>query len=140
LPDFKFRYTFGYDLKIKTMETNITNPTPSHNGRTIAGIIILIIGGILLIQQFNLFFIPDWLFSWPMWMIAYGLYMGGKYNFKKAIWIWLVVMGGAFLLTENIDNAENVVWPITIIGVGTWMVLKNRHTGTKYQATPYKEI
>ncbi|MDF2433439.1 MAG: hypothetical protein JWP44_3070 [Mucilaginibacter sp.] len=92
-----------------------------------AGIIILIIGGILLINQLNLFFIPGWLFSWPMWMIAYGLYMGGKYNFKKPIWIYIIVLGCAFLFTENIDNAGRFIWPVTVMGLGTWMVLKNHN-------------
>ena len=83
------------------METIIENPNKPHNGRTMAGIIILIIGGILLINQLDLFFLPHWLFSWPMWIIAYGVYMGGKYNFRKPIWIWMVVLGTAFLLTDN---------------------------------------
>jgi hypothetical protein len=124
------------------METNIANPNKSHNGRTMAGIIILIIGGILLVDQLDLFFIPNWLFSWPMWMIAYGLYMGGKYNFRKPIWIWVIVLGTAFLLTENVDNAENFVWPVSIIGLGAWMVLKhNRHPEAEYpQNNNLKEI
>ncbi len=123
------------------METNISNQNTSHNGKTMAGIIILIIGGILLINQFDLFFIPHWLFSWPMWMIAYGLYMGGKYNFRKPIWIWIIVLGTAFLFTENINNADRVVWPVTIIGVGLWMVTKhNNRVDAQYPGNKYKEV
>jgi hypothetical protein len=123
------------------METNISNQNTSHNGKTMAGIIILIIGGILLINQLNLFFIPNWLFSWPMWMIAYGLYMGGKYNFRKPIWIWIIVLGAAFLFTENISNAERVVWPVTIIGLGLWMVTKqNNRVDAQYPSNKYKEV
>ena len=66
------------------MRTFIEHQNVSHNGRTIAGIIILIIGGLLLVDQLDLFFIPNWLFSWPMWLIGWGVYMGGKYNFKKS--------------------------------------------------------
>src|SRR5271154_5343229 len=98
------------------METIIENPNKPHNGRTMAGVIILIIGGILLINQLDLFFIPHWLFSWPMWIIAYGVYMGGKYNFRKPIWIWMIAIGTAFLFTENFDNAARIGWPATIIG------------------------
>ena len=109
------------------METNINNlNAPNHNGRTMAGIIILVIGGILLIDQLDLFFIPSWLFSWPMWIIAYGLYMGGKYNFRKPIWIYMIVLGTAFLCTENFHHAERIVWPVAIMGVGTWLVIKNQ--------------
>jgi hypothetical protein len=124
------------------METNISNPNKSHNGKTMAGIIIVIIGGLLLIDQFDMFFIPHWLFSWPMWIIAYGLYMGGKYNFRKPVWIWMIVIGTAFLLTENVDNSERLVWPIAIIGTGAWMVMRhnNKPVDAHYPGGDYKEV
>lgn len=106
------------------METIIDNPNKT-NGKVIAGIIIIIIGGLLLIDQFDLFYIPDWLYSWPMWIIGYGLYMGGKYNFRKPVWIWMIIIGIGFLLSDNIDNADRVVWPLAIIGTGAWMVMKH---------------
>jgi hypothetical protein len=124
------------------METNISNPNTSHNGKTMAGIIIVIIGGLLLIDQFDMFFIPHWLFSWPMWIIAYGVYMGGKYNFRKPVWIWMIVIGTAFLLTENVDNSERLVWPVAIIGVGAWMVMRhnNKPVDAPYHGSDYKEV
>jgi len=109
------------------METNVSNPNKAHNGKTIAGVIILVIGAMLLVDNFNLFFIPGWLFSWPMWIIAYGLYMGGKYNFRKPIWMWMIIIGTAFLFTENIHNAERFVWPMAIIGAGAWMVMRHNN-------------
>jgi hypothetical protein len=107
-----------------------------------AGIIIAIIGGILLINQFNVFFIPNWLFSWPMWIIGYGVYMGGKYNFKKPIWIWMIVMGTVFLFTENLHDAGRFIWPASIIGVGTWMVLKHskKAGNADYKESSFKEL
>ena len=107
-----------------------------------AGIIIVIIGGLLLIDQFDIFFIPHWLFSWPMWIIAYGLYMGGKYNFRKPAWLWMIVIGTAFLLTKNVDNSERLVWPMAIIGAGAWMLMRhnNKLVGTQYPGSGYKEV
>ncbi len=124
------------------METNVINPNKPNNGKTMAGIIIVIIGGLLLIDQFDMFFIPHWLFSWPMWIIAYGLYMGGKYNFRKPVWVWMIVIGTAFLFTENINNSERLVWPIAIIGVGAWMVMRhsNKPVDTQYPNNNYKEV
>jgi hypothetical protein len=124
------------------METNISNPNKSHNGKTMAGIIIVIIGGLLLMDQLNIFFVPEWLFSWPMLIIGYGLYMGAKYNFRKPFWVWMIFIGTAFLLTENIDNSERLVWPIGIIGVGAWMVMKhnNKQANAPYTGTDYKEV
>ena len=122
------------------METIINKPA-KNNGKVMAGIIIVIIGGLLLIDQLDLFFVPNWLISWPMFIIGYGLYMGAKYNFKKPIYIWLLVMGTAFLLTDNIDNADRVVWPLAIIGTGVWMVMKHtKPAEVNYPESNYKEI
>ena len=121
------------------METNLNNPKQSHNGRTVAGLIILVIGGMLLIDQLDLFFIPHWLFSWPMWLIGYGLYMGAKYNFRKPVWAVLIFIGVAFLFSQNIDNADRIIWPIGVIGAGVWMVTKeNRRVENAPSQTDYK--
>jgi drug/metabolite transporter (DMT)-like permease len=124
------------------METIIDNPNTTKNRRTTAGVIILIIGSVLLINQLDLFFIPHWLFSWPMWIIAYGAYMGGKYNFRKPIWAIMILLGTAFLLTENIANADRIVWPVAIIGAGLWMVLKHKKNiaDTPYKESSFKEL
>jgi hypothetical protein len=122
------------------METIIDNPNKT-NGKVIAWIIIIIIGGLLLIDQFDLFYIPEWLYSWPMWIIGYGLYMGGKYNFRKPVWIWMIIIGVAFLLIDNIDNADRVVWPLGIIGAGAWMVMKhNRRSDAQYKDSNYTHV
>jgi len=123
------------------METNIINQKTPHNGKTMAGIIVLIIGSLLLIDQLNLFFMPHWLFSWPIIIIAYGVYMGGKYNFRKPIWMWMIVLGTAFLFTENFHQADRIVWPIAIIGAGTWMVLRqNGRSQIPYDNGGFKEV
>jgi hypothetical protein len=122
------------------METIINNPN-KNNGKTMAGIIILIIGGLLLIDQTNLFYVPDWLFSWPMWIIGYGLYMGGKYNFRKPVWLWMVVIGTAFLITDNVYDSDRIVWPVAIIATGARMVLKHtRHAEQLYQENNFKKV
>jgi predicted membrane protein len=124
------------------METQNINHNKPNNGKVMAGIIIVIIGGLLLINQFDMFFIPRWLFSWPMWIIAYGLYMGGKYNFRKPVWVWMIIIGTAFLFTENIHNSERLVWPLAIIGAGTWMIMRhnNKLRDAQYHDSNYKEI
>jgi hypothetical protein len=122
------------------METIINNPS-KINGKTMAGIIIVIIGGILLTDQLNLFFVPSWLISWPMFLIAFGLYLGAKHNFQKPVWIWVMIAGVACLITDNVSNADHIVWPAAIIGVGAWMVMKhNKRVDEPYKDAPYKEI
>ncbi len=123
------------------METNSIITNKANNGRAIAGIIIAIIGGVLLLNEFRPFFVPDWFFSWPMLMIAFGVYIGGKHNFRKSSWVWMVALGSAFLLTENIDNADLFVWPLLLIGFGAWMVLKPRkHPAVEYPKNNYIHI
>ncbi len=121
------------------MDTQIKDTNVTHNGRTMAGIIILIIGGMLLIDQLDLFFIPHWLFSWPMWLIGYGLYMGGKYNFRKPVWAVLVFIGTMFLFTENVPDAGRIVWPAGIIATGLYLVMKNnKKVDANYSDNSYK--
>lgn len=124
------------------MKTIIENPGIHYSSRTIVGAIILIIGSLLLIDQLNLFFIPDWLFSWPMILIAIGIYSGVKNNFKKPIAVILIFLGVAFLFSDNIDNAGEIIWPAAVIATGAWMVLKHSKpaTETQYKESSFKEL
>lgn len=121
------------------MKTIIENPNiQQHKSRTTVGAIILIIGSLLLIGQFDL--VPDWLFSWPMILIAVGVYSGVKHHFRKPFATIMIILGMAFLFTENINNADRVVWPIAIIAAGTWMILKqHKKADTNIIDTEYKE-
>lgn len=118
------------------MKTIIENQNIHYNGRTTVGAIILILGSLLLIDQLNLFFIPDWIFSWPMLLIGIGVYSGMRHNFRNSISVIMILLGIAFLFTENIDNADRIVWPVAIIATGAWMVFKHRKNIAEI---PYKE-
>ena len=121
------------------MKTIIENPNiQQHKSRTTVGAIILVIGSLLLIGQFDL--LPDWLFSWPMILIAVGVYSGVKHHFRKPFATIMIILGMAFLFTENINNADRVVWPIAIIAAGTWMILKqHKKSDANIIDTEYKE-
>jgi len=106
------------------MSDNIEYPKNRNNGRAMAGIIILGIGFILLLKQFDFFLIPDWLFSWPTGLIAWGLYLGAKHNFRNSSWLILTLVGIAWLFNENIDHADRIVWPAAFIIAGLWMILR----------------
>ncbi|WP_183556888.1 LiaF transmembrane domain-containing protein [Mucilaginibacter sp. SP1R1] len=114
------------------MNNNIETTIIPNNSKTAAGVVLLAIGGILLIRQFDLFFIPDWLFSWPMWIIAWGVYMGAKYNFRKTSWIMITLIGLAFLIDVNVADADRIVWPVAVMGFGAWMIFKPKKQKPEY--------
>ena len=105
------------------MKAIIENKAGNY-GKTTAGIIILTLGSLLLIDQLGLFAMPAWLFSWPMWLLAWGVYMGGKQNFRGQGWVLMVFLGIAFFFSENVNNADAIIWPMVIIISGLWMVYK----------------
>jgi len=109
------------------MSNDIGYPNNPRNGKALAGIILLAVGAILLIRQFEFFFIPHWLFTWPMWLIFWGLFIGARSNFHKPSSLILLFLGVVFLLNENINGASDFVWPIAIIAFGLWMILR-RHS------------
>ena len=106
------------------METIINTPKATSS-RTVAGIIILLIGGGLLLDQFDLTFIPDWLFSWPLILIAIGIYSGVKHHFQNRTSFILILLGSAFYL-ENTDLImSDVIWPSVLIIAGLYMISKH---------------
>ncbi|HVW98096.1 MAG TPA: DUF5668 domain-containing protein [Mucilaginibacter sp.] len=109
------------------MNNDILPSNNPRNGKALAGIILLAIGALLLIRQFDFFFFPHWLFSWPMWLIGWGLFIGAKSNFHKPSSFVLIVLGVVFLINNNVDNADRIVWPIAIIAFGLWMILRRHH-------------
>ena len=109
------------------MSNDIQSPNNPRNGKALAGIVLLAVGGILLFRQFDFFFIPHWLFSWPMWLIFWGLFIGAKSNFHKPSSFILIILGVVFLLNENFHEARGVIWPMAIIAFGLWMILR-RHS------------
>ncbi|HTD42130.1 MAG TPA: DUF5668 domain-containing protein [Mucilaginibacter sp.] len=109
------------------MKTIINNPDKHHNSRTILGAIIVIIGSLFLIDQFNLSFIPDWLFSWPIILIGFGIYTGTRHNFQNKSWFILVLLGLAFLLENSGLFLSEAIWPGFLILLGLFIIFRNSH-------------
>jgi hypothetical protein len=106
----------------------------SSSGRVLGGIIILIVGTLLLSREFGVD-LPRWIFSWKMLLIAIGVYIGARHNFRS--WGWMVPIGiGVIFLTEDIIRdfdffydlgiRPRILWPIAIIAVGLFMIFRSR--------------
>jgi predicted membrane protein len=114
------------------MSDDINYTNKPRNGKSLAGVIILVVGLVLLVKQFNLFFFPHWLFSFPMAIIALGFFIGAKNNFRNVASIILIIIGTAFLLDDIIPGFEDIVWPLIIICFGIWLILKrNKKAASK---------
>jgi predicted membrane protein len=115
------------------MDNNDIN-TEHHGptrGKVIAGIILLVVGASLLLKQIDVFTPVSWLFSWPMWLIVWGIYTGGKHNFRNnSSWIFMILIGGYFLLDRIIPSfdAGAFFWPAMLIAAGVFFLLRrNNH-------------
>lgn len=71
----------------------------SSSSRICSGLVILVIGLVFLLRNFGLY-IPGWIFTWPMLLIAIGLLIGFKRNFNGTGWLAMVLVGGYFIVND----------------------------------------
>ncbi len=76
-------------------QTNEKN-NQKYNGHIWGGLVLLAVGGVLLMRQFDFPF-PYWFFTWPMILIAIGIFSGFKHGFRGPGWIIMIGVGGIFL-------------------------------------------
>ena len=128
------------------MEKN-KNFSRMEKGRVFGGLILMGVGAVLLLRNLG-FWLPGWLFSWPMILILVGIYSGVKHNFRNNTWLILIGIGGFFLVSKYIPGLglEPLFWPIIIIGVGIlfilrpgrkdWLYLKNEIDSNNWKSMP----
>jgi predicted membrane protein len=96
-----------------------------ESGKVIGGLILIVVGAALLLRNMG-FYLPGWLFSWPMILILAGLYIGVKHNFRNNSWLIISAIGCFFLVSRYIPwlGLEPLFWPIIIIAVGVLFILR----------------
>lgn len=100
-----------------------------RNGNHALGVLILVIGALLLLKQSGIF-IPGWLFSWPMILIAIGLYSGYKNGFQNTGSVVLLLIGGFFLLRDKIFLPYELgpyLLPVGLIVLGLFIIFKKNN-------------
>jgi predicted membrane protein len=112
----------------------------NSSGRVMGGIVILVFGAALLAYELGLD-LPRWFFSWKMFLIGLGLFIGARHNFKS--WGWLIPIGiGVVFLAEDIfwqfDIRPQFIWPVAIIIVGLVMIFrpKKKKDGDAWHTLP----
>ncbi|WP_461488780.1 LiaF transmembrane domain-containing protein [Pontibacter sp. HJ8] len=105
------------------------NSPRKQSGKVAGGLVLVVIGVLLLAAKTGVFFFPHWVFTWQMFLIVLGLFLGFKHSFQKPGWLVLVVIGSVFLLDDHFFfdfSLRRFFWPILIIGLGLWLMLRPR--------------
>ncbi len=116
------------------MDTQNQDPNfnrPHRDGRVYGGLFLLALGAIFFLKQADFPFFPGWLFSWPMILIAVGVFTGLRNNFKGAGWLIPIVIGFIFLF-DRMDfgfSLHRFIVPAVLICVGLSLILRPKHTG-----------
>lgn len=96
-----------------------------NQNRLIPGIFLLIAGGTLLAYKMGAP-LPWWLFSWKMFLIALGVFLGFKHSFRNPSWFILIIIGTIFLLGDisAAYNFKKFIAPIILLALGFFFILK----------------
>jgi predicted membrane protein len=115
--------------KIEDREPGAEDRRPVRRyGRVWAGLFLLLVGGVLLLDQMGFPF-PDWLFSWHVLLIVVGLFLGFRHNFRGGAWIIMIMVGAFYLVQDYYPElpVHRFIWPAVLIGVGLLFILRPHH-------------
>ena len=101
---------------------------PRNDGSIAFGFIILGIGVILLLRKLGLF-VPDWMLTWPMVLIAVGIFTLINQQFKGYFGYFALFFGVYFLLKREFDldlGIEQFLWPLGLIVLGVYLITKRK--------------
>lgn len=98
-----------------------------RRGKVIGGIFIVIAGSLFLARELGAQ-VPDWVFTWKMLLVAIGLMTGVRHGFRHPVWIVLILVGGAFLVSDLYPAMplRPLLWPVLIIIFGLFIIFKPR--------------
>ena len=90
----------------------------------VLGVLFVAIGILSTIQNFGLY-MPHWLISWHSILLAAGLLVGYRKDWKPGGWIIMVFIGGLFTLESMISFAvEDYIPALILMGLGAYLLLK----------------
>ncbi len=100
------------------------HPDPQRS-RILGGIILILIGVLFFARKLGIE-MPDWLFTWPMFLIGLGLYISAKHNFRNPGGYILMLIGGVFLSERFYPEIQihEFFWPTFLILMGIVLLFK----------------
>jgi len=98
-----------------------------RRGKIFGGVLIVVAGSLFLAKELGAE-IPNWIFTWKMFLIAVGLIIGVKHKFMHPGWLILVLVGGAFLVSDLYPGIalKPILWPVLVILFGLFIIFKPR--------------
>ena len=106
----------------------------SRSNNLLTGLFILAIG-IVALMRTSIPGFPRWAFGWEILLLAFGLFIGIRHNFRGGAWLVLVLVGGIFLLRRIYPAFSfNQIWPVVLIVIGLFIILRPRR-GWKLDGT-----
>lgn len=113
------------------------NRNNKNGGRIFLGTVLAVIGLILLLKALNL--LPQFAFSfhfgWPLILVAIGLFIGIKSNFRNHAWWILLLIGGLHVIVPIFWGdmlPRRIIWPSLLIAAGLIMILRKQPHHTKW--------
>ena len=102
--------------------------TRKRSSGVLAGLLLLGVGCTLLLKEFGILHFPGWFFSWPMILIAFGLFAGIGNAFRDPGWLIITAVGTVFLLDKIWPEIpiHHFIWPILIMLVGLIFIVSPR--------------
>jgi hypothetical protein len=96
-----------------------------RRGRFVAGLFIAGAGALFLAREMGVY-IPEWVFTWQMLLIAVGIMTGIKHAFRNIGWLIMVAIGVAFMVREYMPEFDfsHYLWPALIIIAGLAIMFK----------------
>ncbi len=102
-----------------------------ETGKILGGLVVVLVGAVLLMKQLNVE-LPEWIYTWPMIIIAIGFYSGAKNSFRDWGWLITVSVGLVFLADRFVPGFSAYhAWPIVIIIIGVGMILQPKKNGKR---------
>lgn len=93
---------------------------------------LLLLGGIMFMRQLGLD-IPGWIFTWQLFLIGLGIFLGLAHGFRGPGWLILILIGSFFMIDQLVPGFDlhRFIWPVIIIVIGLVMLIrpKKSHWG-----------
>ncbi len=112
---------------------------PGATSKVWTGLFLLGVGILLLANKMHAG-VPDWVFSWPVLVIAIGVLIGIQHRFRNLFWAIPVIWGGFALIDQQRPelNLHNYTAPIVLILLGLFFILRRSKYPTYTQRREWR--